>query len=160
VAILRQGKKAIVRGRDLGKGIKSIVNRQRASDLPELMGKLAGWKHREYKKASRLPAKKMSARLDYVDDQYAVVESLANDCDSLPDLKARLDDLFSDNNVGSSVICSTVHKAKGLESMNVYLLEDTFFRREAKDEDEQREEENIMYVAVTRSKGRLVYVSA
>jgi superfamily I DNA/RNA helicase len=160
LAILRQGKKAIVRGRDLGKGIKSIVNRQRASDLPELMGKLAGWKHREYKKASRLPAKKMSARLDYVDDQYAVVESLANDCDSLPDLKARLDDLFSDNNVGSSVICSTVHKAKGLESMNVYLLEDTFFRRKAKDEDEAREEENIMYVAVTRSKGRLVYVSA
>ena len=44
--------------------------------------------------------------------------------------------------------------------MNVYLLEDTFFKRKVKDEDEQREEENIMYVAVTRSKRRLVYVQS
>jgi superfamily I DNA/RNA helicase len=65
----------------------------------------------------------------------------------------------SDNNLANSVICSTVHKAKGLESSNVFLLEGTFFRRKPKDDDEQREEENIMYVAVTRSKGRLVYVS-
>ena len=107
-----------------------------------------------------LPAKKMLARLDYVDDQFEVVEALARDCESLSGLKAMLDDLFSDNNVASSVICSTVHKAKGLESMNVYLLEDTFFKRKAKDDDEQREEENIMYVAVTRSKGRLVYVQS
>jgi len=160
LAILRQGRRAIVRGRDLGKGIKSLVNRQKASDLPALLGLLVEWKHREHKKASRLPDKKMAARLDYVDDQYAVVESLAGDCDSLPGLKAKLDDLFSDNNVDSCVICSTVHKAKGLESSNVFLLEDTFFRRKPKDEDEQHEEENIMYVAVTRSKGRLVYVSA
>jgi DNA helicase-2/ATP-dependent DNA helicase PcrA len=159
LAILRQNKRAIVRGRDLGKGIKSLVSRQKASDLPALLGLLVEWKHREYKKASRLPEKKMAARLDYVDDQYAVVESLADDCDSLSDLKAKLDDLFSDNNVDNSVICSTVHKSKGLESSNVFLLEDTFFRRKPKDEDEQHEEENIMYVAVTRSKERLVYVS-
>ena len=158
LSILRQGKKAIVRGRDLGRGIKSLVTRQKASDLPGLLEKLGAWKHREYKKAGRLPAKKMSARLDYVDDQFAVVEALAKDCESLSGLKTMLDDLFSDNNIASSVLCSTVHKAKGLESMNVYLLEDTFFKRKAKDEDEQREEENIMYVAVTRSKGRLVYV--
>ena len=160
LSVLRQGKRAIVRGRDLGRGIKSLVSRQKASDLAGLMAKLAEWKDREYKKAGRLPAKKMSARLDYVDDQFAVVEALARDCESLSGLKAMLDDLFSDNNVASSVICSTVHKAKGLESMNVYLLEDTFFKRKAKDDDEQREEENIMYVAVTRSKGRLVYVQS
>jgi len=160
LSILRQGKKAIVRGRDLGRGIKSLVGRQKASDLPGLLGKLSDWKDRECKKAGRLPAKKMLARLDYVDDQFEVVEALARDCESLSGLKAMLDDLFSDNNVASSVICSTVHKAKGLESMNVYLLEDTFFKRKAKDDDEQREEENIMYVAVTRSKGRLVYVQS
>jgi len=159
LAILRQNKRAIIRGRDLGKDIKSLVSRQKASDLPALLGLLVEWKHREYKKASRLPEKKMVARLDYVDDQYAVVESLADDCDSLSDLKAKLDDLFSDNNVDNSVICSTVHKAKGFESSTVFLLEDTFFRRKPKDEDEQHEEENIMYVAVTRSKERLVYVS-
>ena len=158
LSFLKLGKKAIVRGRDVGRGIKSLVGRQRASDLPELMGKLAEWRQREHKRAGSLPPKKADARMNHVDDQHAVVEAMADNCFTLPELKSKLDVLFSDNNLANSVICSTVHKAKGLESENVYLLENTFGRRKPRDEDEQHEEENIMYVAVTRSKGRLVYV--
>lgn len=158
LSFLKHGKRAIVRGRDIGKGIRALVNRQKADNLFELRVKLDTWKDREYKKAANLPPRKADARLEFVCDQHEVVESIADNCSTLPELKTSLDALFSDNNLANSVVCSTVHKAKGQEADNVFLLEDTFFRRKPRDGEEQREEENIMYVAVTRSKGRLVYV--
>jgi superfamily I DNA/RNA helicase len=56
-----------------------------------------------------------------------------------------------------SIMCSTVHRAKGLESENVFLLEGTF--KGLLEQDEEGEEQNIVYVAVTRSKQRLWRVS-
>jgi superfamily I DNA/RNA helicase len=49
------------------------------------------------------------------------------------------------------VVCSSVHKAKGLEWNKVCLLEDTFRTKTA-----EGEEANIYYVAVTRAKSVLV----
>ncbi len=58
--------------------------------------------------------------------------------------------MFVDN-PGAYVICSTVHKAKGLEAQNVFLLNTTFFMPKG----EPQEEANIYYVAVTRAKAHL-----
>jgi superfamily I DNA/RNA helicase len=53
---------------------------------------------------------------------------------------------------GGCVVLSTVHKAKGLEWERVFMLKHTFGRWEG------REEDNIMYVAITRSKSALMMV--
>jgi superfamily I DNA/RNA helicase len=53
-----------------------------------------------------------------------------------------------------TVVLSSVHKAKGLEWNRVFLISKTF--RVTKGEDE---EANIYYVAVTRAKQELVFVS-
>jgi len=70
----------------------------------------------------------------------------------------------------AGILFSTVHKAKGLEALRVYLLQPSRLgkaRREASDE-EKRQEQHIYYVAVTRTmyhkkapetSGILVYVS-
>ena len=50
-----------------------------------------------------------------------------------------------------AVVCSSVHKAKGLEWNRVCLVESSFKNREA-----EGEEANIYYVAVTRAKKILV----
>jgi superfamily I DNA/RNA helicase len=69
------------------------------------------------------------------------------------DIESRIYSLFTDDGLGSAgvITCSSVHKAKGLEADNVFVLEGTF--RPGKEE-----ENNIYYVAVTRAKNRLIFV--
>jgi superfamily I DNA/RNA helicase len=55
---------------------------------------------------------------------------------------------------------STVHKAKGLEADNVFIIcpELLPMRMEGQQEWEYQQELNLKYVAVTRAKKRLVWV--
>lgn len=52
------------------------------------------------------------------------------------------------------IVCSTIHKAKGLEAGRVFILTDTF-RKDAT----SIEEANIRYVAITRAQRELVWVA-
>ena len=51
-------------------------------------------------------------------------------------------------------VCSSVHKAKGLEADQVFVLAETLYAKFGK----RSEEENIAYVAITRAKKSLVWV--
>ena len=156
LGLLRAGKKANIKGRDIGKGILALINRQRAKNLEDLLTRLSAWHDREAKRAiANLTEKAAQNRLEFLDDQLAVVQTLAEDTDSLDDLRTKLTTLFADTD-GTAIMCSTTHRAKGLESENVFLLEGTFRGRKGRNTDE---EDNILYVAVTRSKQRLVWVS-
>lgn len=63
----------------------------------------------------------------------------------------RIENLFTDSKGEGSVILSTVHKIKGLETNEVVILSDTFKLN-------SREEKNIAYVAITRNKKDLYFV--
>jgi superfamily I DNA/RNA helicase len=73
------------------------------------------------------------------------------------ELTARISELFTDiaeQGPGAFIICSSVHRSKGLERDNVFLLEDTFLSRRS-----TGEEANIRYVAITRAKKTLLWVT-
>jgi len=158
MSLLKAGRKATIEGRDIGKGLIRLVDRQRARTVEDPLARLNTWKAREIDVAcKRLKEKQAERRIDFVSDQVAVIQNFAEDSEirTMADLKRRLGDMFSDYTNGA-IICATTHKAKGLESDNVYLLQATY------DYVAKRhpgpEEENIYYVAVTRSKNRLVFV--
>lgn len=67
-------------------------------------------------------------------------------------VKAKLERIFKESDSIGQIICSTVHKAKGLERERVWMLNSTFHPERG------GEEENIWYVAVTRSKRELYFV--
>jgi superfamily I DNA/RNA helicase len=157
LSFLRQGKRAYVKGRDVGAGITALVDRQRARSISELSDKLRSWHARESKKASKLLPAAAEARMELVTDQLEVCQALVEDSRDLGELRAKLARLFSEGDL-ESVMCSTTHRAKGLEAENVYLLEGTF-RGFDEDSEPGSEEQNIVYVAVTRAKRRLVWVS-
>jgi DNA helicase-2/ATP-dependent DNA helicase PcrA len=155
LSLLRAGKRASIRGRDIGKGIVALVDRQKARDLASLGKKLSIWVERESKRArATLTESAAENRIAYVMDIVGVVSALSEDVSTVSELRSKLGTLFVQE-PGNSIICSSTHKAKGLESRNVFLLSGTFTGKRSG----EPEERNLLYVAVTRSIHRLVWVS-
>ena len=155
LSLLRAGKRATIRGRDIGQGIATLVDRQKARDLVSLSKKLSSWVERETKRARvALNNNAAEARIAYVQDVAGVVSALSEDVTTVSELRNKLSTLFV-KEPGNSIVCSSTHKAKGLESRNVFLLSGTFQGKRSG----ETEERNLLYVAVTRSMNRLVWVS-
>ena len=71
---------------------------------------------------------------------------------------SKIDALFSDSTSG--IVLSTVHKAKGLEADTVHILNPELMpSRWAKKEWEREQESNLIYVAYTRAKQKLSFIS-
>lgn len=156
LALLRDGKRARIEGRDIAKTLTSLVRRMKAETIPDLMTALDRWGQRE---ADKLRGRKgnpaaMQARLDYVADMVATVDALADGLADVAELNARIEELFSETH-GPAIVCSTVHKAKGLEADRVFVLAETLYCGGHRITEEER---NIHYVAVTRAKDTLVMV--
>jgi superfamily I DNA/RNA helicase len=70
-----------------------------------------------------------------------------------------IDRIFSDDTDGT--VFSSVHRAKGLEADTVYIIRPDQLPLIRKDQQEWEltQEMNLKYVALTRSKNRLVFVN-
>jgi hypothetical protein len=152
LALIKQGTTAIVKGRDIGRGLQKLIKKCYDRDVDLFLGNVEDWMIKEERRALRLKGGS-HARLGAIYDQAATLGALAETAKHTDEVKDRVDKLFTDDAVKNAVICSTVHKAKGLESGQVWMLVDTW-------KYPGTEEDNLRYVAITRSKGELRYVSA
>lgn len=160
LGFLRDGRRAIVRGRDIGASLRKVVKAQKVDTIPELLIKLAGFY--EATIANLVAADASEARVERARDEHDTIIELCSGLTRTSELDARLENLFSDNNFANSIICSSVHKAKGLEADRVFLLTDTLYpgrNRKTKIKPKQEQEErNIHYVGITRTRRELFLV--
>lgn len=92
-------------------------------------------------------------------DTIKGLEILAEGLTWKDELLSKIDAIFSDE-TEQGVCLSTIHKAKGLEAENVFILcESLMPSKHAVQKWEIIQEENLMYVAVTRTKQVLYYIS-
>ena len=92
-------------------------------------------------------------------DTIKALEVLAEGFVWKDDLTNKIDVIFSDQ-TEQGVCLSTIHKAKGLEANNVFILCPSLMpSKHAVRRWEIIQEENLMYVAVTRAKQKLCYIS-
>lgn len=153
MALLKLGTRARIKGRDIGRGITALIRRMKPQTIIDLGIKMGEWQAQELDRAMVLPDKEVAAeRVAFVGDQFQLVMALMEGAATVSELEGRLNELFTDDAERQAVMCSTVHKAKGLESGRVFLLEGTFRAG-------RTEEDNIRYVAITRSKSELFWVS-
>jgi len=83
---------------------------------------------------------------------------IAERCKNKQELINRIKTIFKENSDG--VCLSTIHKAKGLESENVYILCHSSMPSKLAVKDwEKTQEKNLMYVAYTRAKNKLGFIS-
>ena len=93
-------------------------------------------------------------------DTIQALELLSYGLKTTDELVNKIKELFSKRqNKDSDIILTTAHKSKGLEFNNVYILCDSLFHKKIKNEWERKQERNLAYVAYTRTKNRLCFVS-
>jgi len=148
MGFLRDGRRANIQGRDVGKTLASFVKKGGKSETVEaLRDRVEGWAKKEI---ARLAAKKRDTQA--VEDRAACLIALSDGAAEVADVLARINDLFSDKSDGACITLSTTHKAKGLERDRVWLLRGTYLRRP------EIEEQNLFYVACTRARHTLFLV--
>ena len=92
-------------------------------------------------------------------DSIKTIEILGNGTEEREYLTSRINSIFTDKK-GDGICLSTVHKAKGLEADNVYILCPSLMPSPlAKKEWELVAESNIQYVAWSRAKKTLNFIS-
>lgn len=143
-------------GRDIGKNIKRIVQDvTHGETVPsaKLIGLVDTWMN---DKRERYLAKGDFPKVAKVEDQAASIIAVAEECSDSGAVVKIIDDLFGRHSAG--ITLSTIHKAKGLEWQNVFILNEDLIGKHASAEWAKEQEENLRYVAITRAMQRLVYI--
>jgi len=159
LALLRKGISSYVEGRDVGKQLITIIDDLNSNDINDFYTKLDAWL--AYRQA-KVTGYNAGRAIEQATDQHETLRAIAESCLTVEDIKNKINKLFLDADFVRvpSVVCSTVHKAKGLEWDNVHLLMETFASKGRVVTPEQAQEElNIKYVSYTRAKKKLVRVT-
>jgi superfamily I DNA/RNA helicase len=169
VKLLRRGINCYIKGQDIGSNLIKILENV---DLDELNADLKkdGVFVRLYDKLFNDRNKLMEKRgLDMNDatlsmnimnmyDSINALIILSEKYNSKHELIEHIKDIFKDNSKG--VCLSTIHKAKGLEAENVYILCHSMMPSKLAHHDwEKIQERNLQYVAYTRPKNKLGFIS-
>ena len=92
-------------------------------------------------------------------DSIMSLETLSEGLTTVEELKNKIRTIFNDGQ-NEAICLSTIHKAKGLEADNVFILAKSLMPSKfAEQEWEIKSEENLEYVAITRAKKTLQYIS-
>jgi len=150
MALLKAGVPANIQGRDIGANLIYFIKKSKAKTINAFITYVNNWKDQEIK---RLLSEKKN--IEICEDKAECLLNLCEGTLTIKDLKETIEKLFNDVADNAKVILSTVHRAKGLERDNVFILINTFrYGPEV-----VGEEANLYYVAVTRSKSKLYLVS-
>lgn len=156
--LLKAGKRAKIAGRDtVGKGLIALVKKMKGKSIPHFLERLNTWEKKETERALKNTNEKLAqSRVDFVKDQKATLESLCEGMAGVKELEARISALFTevkrDDGKASYILCSSVHRSKGLEAERVFVFGETL-------RNDDIEEKNIHYVAITRAKAHLTWVT-
>jgi DNA helicase II / ATP-dependent DNA helicase PcrA len=159
LALLRRGVACHVVGKDIQVGLDRLIDKIGGTSRSDFNTRLGV---HEEKEVQRLIRKGRRQQAEGYSDKCAALRVL---CFADPDsasvtttMKSRLAKIFAN---GDGITLSTVHKAKGLEWTTVFLLDWHLLpSRYAETQDELTQERNLQYVAVTRAKLDLRFVTS
>lgn len=164
---LSQGTKAFVMGTDISASLITMIEscRRKTEDFSceNVFARIYNEKNKlvnniiNKEKCTEQEAEENSLVISFK-DKISTLETLSNGCLTGDDLIAKLKIIFSDDADG--ICLSTIHKSKGLEADRVFIIhEELMPSKHAKKDWEKAQERNLMYVAYTRAKSVLGFVT-
>lgn len=163
-AMLARGKACMVEGRDIGTGLVKLASKwRRVKTVKALRAKIEEWRGREIDKAERKGNDSRKASIEDQAECLLVIMAQFADDDSVDRVKDTINNMFGDTPEGAKPIVltlSTIHKSKGREWQRVFWYGRNVYNpsKYARKEWEKLQEDNLMYVAATRAKDRLIFV--
>jgi len=157
LSCLKQGKKAVIRGRDFSTALTSLikhVNPKGNDDISTFLGALDLYIQLESNKA----LKREATLPQTLEDQADCLTVLADGVSTVKGVTDRIKAIFDDKST-DAIVFSTIHQAKGLESDWIAILKPNLMPGPwAKEDHELEEERHIQWVAWSRAKYGLIFV--
>jgi DNA helicase-2/ATP-dependent DNA helicase PcrA len=150
-----------IKGRDTGKGLITLIEKMKVDDLDLLDEKLTAYRDKEVRKHM---IRGNMAQVDAIEDKVACInifmEKLDGASQNVRSLIRRIESMFQET-VSDILMLCTIHKAKGLEWETVFILDKHLMpSKYAKQEWQLKQEYNLTYVAITRAKLHLKFISS
>lgn len=161
--LLKRGLKVSIAGRDIGDGLIALIKRMKAGDdVPTLIERIEKYRSKELEKADK--RRDVEAATAEINDKCDAIVFLTEGTNSVDDLIKLITKIFADvddmGEVQESVLLTSIHRAKGLESSVVWFLDPSLCpAKYATQTWEIEQEHNLLYVAQTRSKDKLIYIT-
>lgn len=153
---------AKIKGKEIGKSIVNVIQKiakKKSFDFDEFHAELYQWYTKEYQKMAQKKAKEVQMQM--LTDKYDTILALYDGINphSLNQFCDEIEAMFTEES--GVIVLSSVHKSKGLEAKNVFILRPDKLPLIWKNQTEKDliQEMNIKFVALTRSKNKLVFVN-
>lgn len=152
--LLRRNKNASIRGNDIGLSIAKTVKKY--NNIVELNTGLTNLLIEKQTQLINLGVTDVfnDPRYIAVQDNVDIIRFLMNNSKSIGDIVNKLSYIFTDNPKG--IILSTIHKSKGLEADNVFIIKPDKIKIPTKISEMWQQEINLEYIAYTRAKVNLI----
>lgn len=158
--LLASGVRCKIRGRDIVQNIMSFVEKTKSASIVEMLESVETFEQKEKRKLLKQDASETAFQA--LSDKCECIRALAGMFATITEMKKWLEEIQSESeNSDSVVVLMTAHRSKGLETSRVFLLRNTFKQKKKKEEEESdgSEEDNCLYVALTRAKQELYYIT-
>ena len=160
--MIRNEVKATVKGRDIGENLIALVDKINLIGGVDFTWKATTYKATELERLSRFGKEDQIEQFnDKMDTIFALISGVeGKEPVTVANIRKKIESIFSADNQQhhDGILFSTVHKAKGLEFKDVYILRP---KKKAKTTTpaQASEERRIEYVALTRSQENLTFIT-
>lgn len=167
--LTKNGKTAYIRGKDVGSNLIKTITKTKEDKLNKnlknrgVFSKLYNNLINEIDTVMNKHHITLEMAMDDVEicqqlDVIHALEAISDDMSTSDELIKKIKTLFSDKKM-KGISLSTIHKAKGLESENVFICCPSLLpSKNAKEAWEMQQEMNLEYVAYTRAKNNLLFL--
>lgn len=150
-----------VEGRKIGDGLVKLATRWDSKTVYDLIHKLEEYKRTEIKKYRE---KGNDALCQVIEDQVDTLMVFIDQCkmnDTIKTLTEKIKEIFDDTENKQILVLSTIHKSKGREFPRVFALGMNKYSpsKWAKKPWELQQEDNLLYVQVTRAMNHFTMVN-
>lgn len=155
--MIREDRKAVVLGRDVGDQLISLIKKlaNGGDDSREFYENLKFWEGKEIERLSRT---ENDAAIQIVQDKVATLAVLVEAAPTVTGMIDKVNQIFSKNAAG--ITFGTIHKMKGMETDNTFILEPHMMSHPmAKLGWQKKQEMNAKYVALTRCRKSMKWVN-